>query len=49
MGQNETIENETLTTFVAILHEIGQIRPKSCHSLKKMMELGQNGQNLLKI
>ena len=46
-----TIENVTkLTTSQAILHEIVQIGPKSCHLLrKKMVEFGQNGQNLLKI
>ena len=53
MGQNQTLTvgNVTnLTTFEALLHEIGQIWPKSCHLLrKKMVEFGQNGQNLLKI
>ena len=43
-----TIGNITkLTTFEAILHEIGQIWPKFCHLIEKMLELGQNGQNLL--
>ena len=30
-----TLGNVTLTTFEAILHAIGQIWPKSCHSLRK--------------
>ena len=37
-----TIGNVTkLTTFEAILHKIGKIWPKSCHLLRKMVELGQ--------
>ena len=47
--QNQTLDNRKLTTFEAILHEIGQIWPISGASKKKLVELGQNDQNLLKI
>ena len=45
LGHNE------LTTFEAILHKTGQISVAKILSFasKKMVELDQNGQNLLKI
>ena len=50
MGQNQTLDNgkvTKLTTFEAILHEIDQIWPKSCHLLrKKWWNYVKNGKKL---
>ena len=46
MGQNQTLDNRKchqINHFEAILQEIGQIWPKFCYLIEKMLELGQNG------